>query len=187
MAFDVGSLTFCEYASAGNAFTEQNTFRTWLPQPLIMTTAFETWTRYDADRPIYTHPRFLPGARIVDCTVKNAMIAEGCFVDKGSIEDSIVGIRAVVKGGCTIRRSVLLGADYYEDDALAPSSAGIPLGIGRDVTLDGVIVDKNARIGEGARLTNSAGLQQADGDGYYIRDGIIIVPKDGIIKPGTVV
>jgi glucose-1-phosphate adenylyltransferase len=60
-----------------------------------------------------------------------------------------------------------------------------PLGIGREVVLDKVIVDKNARIGDGAQLTNEAGVQDADGDGYYIRDGIIVVPKDGVIKAGT--
>jgi glucose-1-phosphate adenylyltransferase len=59
------------------------------------------------------------------------------------------------------------------------------LGIGRDVTLERVIVDKNARIGDGASLTNAAGVEYADGDGYYIRDGIVIVPKDGVIKAGT--
>jgi glucose-1-phosphate adenylyltransferase len=63
----------------------------------------------------------------------------------------------------------------------------LPLGIGRDALLDRVIVDKNARIGDGARLINDRGIQDADGDGYYIRNGIIIVPKGGVVKPGTVV
>ena len=168
-------------------WADVGTVRSFYDANIMLTRPDSPFKFYDADRPIYTHPRFLPGARIVDCTVKNAMIAEGCFVDKGSIEDSIVGIRAVVKGGCTIRRSVLLGADYYEDDALAPSSAGIPLGIGRDVTLDGVIVDKNARIGDGCRLTNARQLENFDGDGFYIRDGIVVVPKDATVKAGTIV
>ena len=90
--------------------------------------------------------------------------------------------------GTTITRSVLLGADYYEADDVAPARGDRPrLGIGRDVVLDRVIVDKNARIGDGARLVNEQGLDDADGDGYYIRNGVIIVPKDGVIKPGTVV
>jgi glucose-1-phosphate adenylyltransferase len=81
---------------------------------------------------------------------------------------------------------VLLGADFYESDDMAPARGdNPPLGIGREVVLDKVIVDKNARIGDGAQLTNEAGVQDADGDGYYIRDGIIVVPKDGVIKAGT--
>jgi len=78
-------------------------------------------------------------------------------------------------------RSLLLGADTYEDTA----GEGVPLGIGRDVVLDRVIVDKNARIGDGARLVNTQNVEEADGDGYYIRNGIIIVPKGGTVPPGT--
>ena len=83
---------------------------------------------------------------------------------------------------------MLLGADFYESDGNAPRRRDAPpLGIGRDVVLDRVIVDKNARIGDGARLVNDARVQEADGDGYYIREGIIVVPKDGVIQPGTIV
>jgi glucose-1-phosphate adenylyltransferase len=141
---------------------------------------------YDARCPIYTHPRFLPGARLSDCTFRDAIVAEGCYLERATIEESIVGIRTNVQGGAAIRRSVLLGADFYESDSDAPARDGSPrLGIGRNVELDRVIVDKNARIGDGSRLVNEAGLDHADGDGYFIRNRVIIVPKDGIIKPGT--
>jgi glucose-1-phosphate adenylyltransferase len=143
---------------------------------------------YDQRRPIYTHPRFLPGSRIADCTVTDAIIAEGCTIEGSTIADSIVGIRADVQRGSEVRRSVLLGADFYESDEDAPPRGRRPrLGIGREVVLDRVIVDKNARIGDGARLVNAGGIVRADGDGYYIRDGVIIVPKDGVVAPGTVV
>jgi glucose-1-phosphate adenylyltransferase len=80
---------------------------------------------------------------------------------------------------------VLLGADFYE---YGDPPEGLPaLGIGKDVVLDRVIIDKNARIGDGARLVNEKGVEHADGDGYYIRSGIIVVAKGGVIKPGTVV
>jgi glucose-1-phosphate adenylyltransferase len=141
---------------------------------------------YDPRCPIYTHARFLPGARLSDCAARDAIIAEGCYLDRSTIEQSIVGIRTHIESGATIRRSVLLGADFYEADDEAPARSGNPrLGIGRDVVLDRVIVDKNARIGDGAHLVNDAGVQHADGDGYYIRDGVIIVPKDGVINSGT--
>jgi glucose-1-phosphate adenylyltransferase len=141
---------------------------------------------YDPRRPIYTHARFLPGARFSDCCIKDAVVAEGCYLERATIEESVVGIRTTIQRGSTIRRSVLLGADYYEADDDVPARGDSPrLGIGRDVTLERVIVDKNARIGDGASLTNAAGVEYADGDGYYIRDGIVIVPKDGVIKAGT--
>jgi glucose-1-phosphate adenylyltransferase len=143
---------------------------------------------YDPHRPIYTHPRFLPGARFNDCTLREAIVTEGCFVDRATVEQSIVGIRTNIQRGASIRRSALLGADFYEADDEAPPIDGSPrLGIGCDVVLDRVIVDKNARIGDGVRLVNEAGVEHRDGDGYYIRNGIIVVPKDGVIKAGTAV
>jgi glucose-1-phosphate adenylyltransferase len=154
---------------------------------LMLTRAQAPFRFYDPHRPIYTHPRFLPGSRLIDCTVRDAIVAEGCYLDRCRIEDSIVGIRMLVQGDALVRRSVLLGADFYEsgDDASRPD--GLRLGIGRGVVLDRVIVDKNARIGDGARLVNEKGIQEADGPGYFIRNGIIIVPKDGQIPAGMVV
>jgi glucose-1-phosphate adenylyltransferase len=83
---------------------------------------------------------------------------------------------------------VLLGADFYDADDDVPARGSNPrLGIGRNVVLNRVIVDKNARIGDGAQLLNDAGVQHADGPGYYIRNGVIVVPKNGTIAPGLVV
>ena len=139
---------------------------------------------WDHRRPIYTHLRHLPGSRLTDCHVRDSIIAEGCSVERATIRDSVIGIRTRIRGHARITRSVLLGSDWYEDDRNPLSPA---LGIGRDVFLDGVIVDKNARIGDGARLVNERQIMNADGDGYYIRSGIIVVPKGGTIAPGTVV
>jgi glucose-1-phosphate adenylyltransferase len=138
---------------------------------------------WEPTRPIYTHLRHLPGSRLTDCQVRDSLIAEGCSIEHGTIQDSVIGLRTRVQGPARITRSVLLGADSYEDDRESRTPA---LGVGRDVILDRVIVDKNARIGDGARLVNEQGLAHADGEGYYIRSGIIVVPKGGIIAPGTV-
>jgi glucose-1-phosphate adenylyltransferase len=141
---------------------------------------------YDPRRPIYTHPRFLPGSRLSDCSVRDVTLAEGCYLDHCTVEESIVGIRTTIRPGAEVRRSVLLGADFYEaDEEMAVADQRPPLGIGRDVVLERVIVDKNARIGDGARLVNEGGVQELDGDGFFIRDGVIVVPKDGVIAPGT--
>jgi glucose-1-phosphate adenylyltransferase len=133
-------------------------------------------------RPIYTHPRFLPGTRAYGCRIDASIISDGCYLDECEISNSVVGIRTHVSPGARITRSVLLGADLYEEQT-APRA--IPLGIGRNVVLDRVIVDKNARIGDDVRLVNEKGAQDADGDGYHIRNGIVIVPKGAEVKPGT--
>jgi glucose-1-phosphate adenylyltransferase len=153
---------------------------------IMLTQASAPFTFYDPRRPIYTHPRFLAGARLVDCVAREAIIAEGCFLDRCTVEQSIVGIRTNIQAGTRISRSVLLGADFYEADHDAPARGDNPrLGIGRDVVLDRVIVDKNARVGDGAKLVNEQGHRDYDGEGYFIRSGIIIVPKGGVIKAGT--
>jgi glucose-1-phosphate adenylyltransferase len=153
---------------------------------IMLTQASAPFTFYDPRRPIYTHPRFLAGARLVDCVAREAIIAEGCFLDRCTVEQSIVGIRTHIQARTRISRSVLLGADFYEADHDAPARGDNPrLGIGRDVVLDRVIVDKNARVGDGAKLVNEQGHRDYDGEGYYIRSGIIVVPKGGVIKAGT--
>ena len=140
---------------------------------------------WDPTYPIYTHLRHLPGSRLTDCRVRDSVVADGCFLDRCDIEQSIIGIRSHIHSESKITRSVLLGADFYED---APPAPGIPpVGIGRDTVLDRVIVDKNARIGEGVRLVNERGLEHADGTGYHIRGGIIVVAKGALIPSGTVV
>jgi glucose-1-phosphate adenylyltransferase len=140
---------------------------------------------WDPQRPIYTHLRHLPGSRLTDCAITDSIVADGCFLDRCRVNDSVIGIRTHVGAGATISRSVLLGADVYEDGELRNGLP--PLGIGRDVTLERTIVDKNARIGDGVRLVNEKNVEHADGDGYYIRGGVIVVPKGGVIAPGVVV
>jgi glucose-1-phosphate adenylyltransferase len=151
---------------------------------LKLTDPKPSFTFHDKDAPVYTHPRFLAGSTLQDCRITRAMVAEGCALESCEIDRAVVGIRTQVRAGSTITNSVLLGADYYNREV---DDTGVPLGIGRDVILDRVIVDKNARVGDGARLVNSAGIQEADGPGYFIREGIIIVPKGATIAPGTVV
>ena len=140
---------------------------------------------WDPERPIYTHLRHLPTSRMTDCHINGSVIGEGCSLNRCHVEGSVVGVRAAIGAGARVERSVLLGADFYEHGE--PPGDLPPLGVGRNVVLDRVIIDKNARIGEGARLVNERNVDHADGDGYYIRGGIIVVPKNGVIRPGVVV
>ena len=169
-------------------WADVGTVESFYDSNILLTQPGAPFRFYDPRRPIYTHPRFLPGARFSDCTIRDAIIAEGCYLDQATVEQSVVGIRTNVQRGAEIRRSLLLGADFYDTDDEAPAKgAGPRLGIGRDVVLDRVIVDKNARVGDGARLVNEKNIQELDGAGYYIRNVVIIVRKDGVVEPGTVV
>jgi glucose-1-phosphate adenylyltransferase len=156
---------------------------------IMLTRRDSPFSFYDPQRPVFTRPRFLPASRVDGCRVHEAVIAEGCDLERSEIAQSVIGIRMRVGPDCRISRSVLLGADFYEKDEDAPShDGGAPeLGVGAGSVLDRTIVDKNARIGRGVRLTNEAGVDHADGDGYYIRNGLIIVPKWGVVRDGTAV
>jgi glucose-1-phosphate adenylyltransferase len=143
---------------------------------------FKFW---DPERPIYTHLRHLPGSLLRDARVTDTIVAEGCYLDNCRIAGSVVGLRSAIGSGTEITDSVILGADFYEDGE--PPGDLPTLGVGRDVVMTRVIADKNARIGDGARLVNEKNVEHADGNGYYIRGGIIVVPKNGVIRPGVVV
>jgi glucose-1-phosphate adenylyltransferase len=133
-------------------------------------------------RPIYTHQRFLPATRTFASHIDSSIVSEGCYLDTCEIRDSVVGIRTHVGRGAKIARSVLLGADFYHEEETRAED--VTLGIGEHVVLDRVIVDKNARIADGVRLVNESHTVEADGDGWYIRDGIIVVPKGAVVTKG---
>ena len=166
-------------------WADVGTVKSFYDANIMLTQPAAPFRFWDAKNPTYTHLRHLPASRLTDCRIRNAVVANGCFLDRCEIADSVIGIRSNVHSGVRISSSVLLGADVYEDGV---RPAGQPtLGLGRDVILNRVIVDKNARIGDGARLVNVREVDHEDGDGYFIRSGIIVVPKGGIIQPGTVV
>jgi glucose-1-phosphate adenylyltransferase len=145
---------------------------------------------YDAARPVFTYPRLLPATKVEACTVRHALIAEGSILVGAEVERSVIGIRTRVARGARIKDSLVLGADYYETlEEIARSAArGLPpIGIGSDSVVEKAIIDKNARIGSGARIVNEAGVSEQDGAGWFIRDGIVIVPKDGVVADGSVI
>ncbi|MEM7205191.1 MAG: sugar phosphate nucleotidyltransferase [Planctomycetota bacterium] len=135
--------------------------------------------------PIFTEPRFLGASRVQRCTVEDSLLCDGCFLDAETIENSVVGIRAIVRHGSHIRRSIILGADSYEGEVPAPANAP-PLGIGENCHIEGAIIDKNARIGDGVHITPKAPGTNEDGELCFVRDGVVVVPKNGIVPPGTV-
>jgi glucose-1-phosphate adenylyltransferase len=142
----------------------------------------------DASAPIYTRPRFLPPTRIDGAQISGSLIADGCVVERGAvIENSLVGLRCMIGRDVVIRNSVIMGADYYDtperlDD---PTFDVPPLGIGAGSVIEGAIVDKNARIGPGARVINHAGVEDGSaGRHCEIRDGILVVERNAVLSAG---
>ena len=131
---------------------------------------------------VFTRPRFLPAARILSSKIEHSLVTEGCLVSGADIRGSIIGLRSIIGKDCKIARTVLMGADYYEDPQ---SKEPIKIGIGDSSYIDKAIVDKNARIGRNVIIKNERGLKNFDGDNYFIRDGIVVIPKNAVIKSGT--
>jgi len=154
---------------------------------MLLTRDHPPFRFYDPKKPIFTRPRFLAASRFIDSFLSYSLVAEGCYINRCRVETSIVGIRTRIDERATVSRSVLLGADYYEADEDGSGDRSVPLGVGMDSVLDRVIVDKNARIGRGVRLVNERGVQEADGENYFIRGGIIIVPKGAVVPDGAIV
>jgi glucose-1-phosphate adenylyltransferase len=145
---------------------------------------------YDVEHPIYTRPRFLPATKIGSCSVKHALVSEGCILVGAEVERSIIGIRSRIGRGTRIQDSLVLGADFYEtlDELRSSSGKGRPaMGIGEDCEIRNAIIDTNARVGRGVRILNQAGDVERDGPGYAIRDGITVITKNAVIPHGTVI
>jgi glucose-1-phosphate adenylyltransferase len=140
---------------------------------------------YDPELPIYTHPRFLPGTKVTECFVQWSVLAEGSILSGSRVTDSIIGIRAVVRTGSVVERSIVMGANYWE--TLPDGSSQVPIGIGHDCLIRNAIIDFNARIGDGCQLINAEGIENLDNENFSIRDRIIVVHKNAIIPPGTVI
>ena len=157
---------------------------------IALTDATPSFNFYDEQAPIYTNRRHLPSTKVNSSSVRSSILAEGSIIDDSELDRTIVGIRSIISGGSRIYQSILMGADYYESDVSRAENerSGIPnVGIGRNCLIQNAIIDKNARIGDNSVLVNRDGIDNYDGENYYIRDGIVIVPKDATIPPETVV
>jgi glucose-1-phosphate adenylyltransferase len=140
----------------------------------------------DPDRPIYTHARFLPGSVVHGGHLHNVLLADGCQIGEAVIENSIVGLRSQISDGVQIRDTILMGADYY-DTSGTPAGSTLPLGIGPNCRISGAIIDKNARLGEGAVIRPFPRGVEIEHESWAVRDGIVVVPKSTTLAPGTVI
>ena len=140
--------------------------------------------------PIYTRARFLPGSVVENSQVIRAIVSDGCVIQKSVLDDAVVGIRQRIGSECKIRRSILMGADYFETSSQRDENArlGRPdVGLGEGTIIEDAIIDKNVRIGRRVKIRAAGKPKEFDGDGFYVRDGIVVVPKGAVIPDGTVI
>ena len=166
------------------------TIRNFFEANLDLTTELPRFNFYDMGAPIFTRPRFLPASKINGAHVNHAVISDGCIINHATISHSSIGVRSVVGAGSSLHRTVVMGNDYFEsqESILENEMMGRPrLGIGQNTRIENAIIDKNARIGDNVVISPTNKPDDLDHPLYYIRDGIIIIPKGGSIPHGMVV
>ena len=166
------------------AFYEANLALTQQPSP--------PFSFYDEKFPIYTRPRYLPPSKLVDVQVTDSIIGEGSILKSCSIHHCVLGVRSRVESDAVVQETLVMGADYFESSEereLLRERGGIPLGVGEGTTVKGAILDKNARIGSNVTIVNKDRVEEADrpDQGFYIRNGIVVVVKNATIPDGTVI
>jgi len=166
------------------------TIRAFFEANLDVTSDLPRFNFFDMTSPVFSRPRFLPASKINSAHVDHAIVSDGCIINHSRISHSIVGLRSIVGEGSELRRVVSLGCDYYEsaESIREAEKAGRPrIGIGRNTRVENAIIDKNARIGDNVVITPAGKPENVDHELYYIRDGIVVIPKAGIIPHGTVI
>ena len=166
------------------------TVRSFFDTNLMLTEPKPAFNLFDAQMPLYTNARLLPPAKITRTRVESSIISEGSVVIDSDISHAIIGIRSYLGARTRINRVVMMGADYYrwEDPASRTRVEGpTHPGVDEDSVVERAIIDKNASIGRDCRITNDAGVQEGEGPGFYIRDGIIVIAKNAEIADGTVI
>jgi glucose-1-phosphate adenylyltransferase len=166
------------------------TIRNFFEANLELVTELPRFNFFDMNAPIFSRPRFLPGSKINGAQIDHAVIADGCIINRARINHSVVGLRTIIGDNTELNRVVILGSDYYESQASVErhESEGIPrMGIGAGCQIDNAIIDKNARIGNGVKISAAGKPENVDHELYFVRDGVIIIPKDAVIPHGTVI
>jgi glucose-1-phosphate adenylyltransferase len=162
------------------------TIRAFYDANLNLTDPHPQYSFYEIGRPIYSRPRFLPATIVRKASVDRAVISDGCLLEECTIERCVIGLRSSIKAGSVIRNSIVMGADYYDEEYRGLKTEGVPaIGIGEGCVINGAIIDKNARVGNRVVITPEGKSQDFDGEGFYIREGIVVIPKNSVIPDDT--
>lgn len=168
------------------------TIRAFYEANLDLAAPLPKFNFFDTAAPIYTRSRYLPPSKVQNCDIDGSMISEGCILNGVYSRNSIFGLRSRVDQGTRVESSIIMGSDFFEsiEDIQSDINRGRPaLGIGRNTIISRAIIDKNTRIGNNVQLINRDGRETYDDPQarFYIREGIVIVPKNAVIPDGTVV
>ena len=179
----------CSYVFQGY-WEDIGTIRAFFEANLDLVAELPRFNFFDMSAPIFTRPRFLPGSKINGAQIEHALVSDGCIINQAKITNSIIGLRTIVGAGTEMNRVVALGCDFYEmqESILEHERAGKPrIGIGAGCRIENAIIDKNARVGNNVVISPAGKPENLDHPLYYIRDGIVVIPRNGMIPHGMVI
>ncbi len=166
------------------------TIRAFYEANLDLAAPLPKFNFFDTTAPIYSRSRYLPPSKLQNCDIDRSLVSEGCIVNGVYARNSILGLRSRIETGVRIEDSIIMGSDIFEsiEELRGNLDSEMPhIGIGKNTVIRKAIVDKNVRIGQDVKLLNVRGVENEDcpKGSYYIREGIIIVPKGAYIPDGT--
>ena len=167
-----------------------NSISSYFNASLTFAERFSPINIYDQDTPVYTNPRFLPSAKLYSCSLSSSLVADGCVLEHADLHNCVIGPRSFVRAGATLKEVVMMGADHFErlNELRENRVNEIPnIGVGHHSLIEKAIIDKNARIGNHVHIINKDHVTEGEGDGFAIRDGIVIIRKNAIILDGSVI
>jgi glucose-1-phosphate adenylyltransferase len=166
------------------------TIRSFFEANLDLVSELPRFNFFDMSAPIFSRPRYLPGSKINGAHIEHALVTDGCIINEAHIKNTIVGLRTFIGGGTKLNRVIILGCDFYESEESISKfeREGKPrIGIGANCNIENAIIDKNARIGNNVTISPAGKGENVDHELYFIRDGIVVIPKNAIIPHGTVI
>jgi len=183
----IGSMRVFSYVFNGY-WEDIGTIKTFHSANLALASPCPPFDFYSEKQRVFSRPRFLPCSKVNASRLRSCVLSDGSILDESEIEESIIGLRSIIARGTAVRRTVLMGADFYETEKNKTENRrrGRPdIGVGPGCIIENAIIDKNARIGEGVSIIGGEGRQDAEGEGFCIRDGIVVIPKNAVIPAGA--
>lgn len=166
------------------------TVRAFFDANLLLTNPLPPFNFFTPGAPIYTNARYLPSSKINKCTIDHAIIADGCIVTEAHLKRCVIGVRSILRQNTRLENTVMMGSDIFEseEEIRLNREAGVPnIGIGENSIIRTSIIDKNTRIGKNVILDPAGKPENFESKGIYIRDGVLIVPRNAVIPDNTVI
>ena len=185
----IGKLRVVSYPFTGY-WSDIGTIRSFYDAHLQLARQKPEFDMYNPVMPLYTNARMLPPAKIQSSYVQDSLIAEASIVVNANVTNSVIGIRSFVGNNATVKDSIMMGSDYYswhDPEHRDPVAGPDNHGIGEDSFIEGAIIDKNVRVGKRCVIRNANQVQEGEGPYYFIRDGLVVIPKNAIVPDDTVI